>query len=36
MVMTARVSLGWVDIAELEAEEAAEGEEEAVTEGAGA
>ena len=36
MVMTARVSLGWVDIAELEAEEAAEGEEEAVTEEAGA
>ncbi|MEP0565708.1 MAG: transcription termination/antitermination protein NusA, partial [Paracoccaceae bacterium] len=36
MVMTARVSLGWVDIAELEAEEAAEDGEEAVTEEAGA
>ncbi|NNE88495.1 MAG: transcription termination/antitermination protein NusA [Silicimonas sp.] len=32
MVMTARVSLGWVDIADLEAEEAAEDGEEAVAE----
>ncbi|MGR3364601.1 MAG: transcription termination factor NusA [Maritimibacter harenae] len=37
MVMTARIQLGWVDPAELEAEEAAEdGEEDEVTEEAGA
>jgi N utilization substance protein A len=37
MVMTARIQLGWVDPAELEAEEAAEdGEEDEATEEAGA
>ena len=36
MVMTARIQLGWVDPADLEAEEAEDGEEEAETEEAGA